>query len=142
MTDTQLYETMIDFNSFYVHYLSKMDKAFTGGEFGTAAMRCMAFIKSNGRCTQKELSERFGIDMAYLSRTIGKLTEDGYLQKEANDADKRSHYYELTDTSRKVVLEQEKRMYDHILSTVAHLSNEEKETLGECFSRIKKLLDR
>ena len=142
MTDTQLYETMIDFNSFYVHYLSKMDKAFTGGEFGTAAMRCMAFIKSNGRCKQKELSEHFGIDMAYLSRTVRILTENGYLRKEANDADKRSHYYELTDSGKKAVSEQEKRMYDQILSTVAHLSNEEKETLGECFSRIKKLLNR
>lgn len=142
MNDIKIYETIIDFNSFYICYLSKMDKAFTGGEFSIPAMRCMVYINSHGKSTQKELSEHFGIDMAYLSRTIKKLTEDGYLIKQSNSADKRSHYYDLTKSGKHAVCEQKKRMSNHILSTVDHLSENKKEELCKCFLKIKKLLNK
>lgn len=78
--------------------------------------------------------------MAYLSRTVKALLNSGYLTKEDNEADGRSHYYELTDAGRAAVAAQEARMLDHVLSTVAHLSDDEQEELAACFTRIRSLL--
>ena len=86
MEKSDLYHTITDFNSFYVHYLANMNQAFTGERLNVTGMRCMVFIRANGRSTQKELSERFGIDMAYLSRTVKALLNSGYLTKEDNEA--------------------------------------------------------
>ena len=140
MEKSDLYHTIMDFNSFYVHYLANMNLAFTGERLNVTGMRCMVFIKANGRSTQKELSERFGIDMAYLSRTVKALLNSGYLTKEDNEADGRSHFYHLTDVGRAAVTAQEARMLDHVLSTVAHLSDHEQEELAACFTRIQSLL--
>ena len=140
MEKSDLYHTITDFNSFYVHYLANMNQAFSGERFNVTGMRCMVFIKANGRSTQKELSERFGIDMAYLSRTVKALLNSGYLTKEDNEADGRSHFYDLTEAGRAAVAVQEARMLDHVLSTVAHLSDHEQEELAACFARIRSLL--
>ena len=78
--------------------------------------------------------------MAYLSRTVKALLNSGYLTKEDNEADGRSHYYDLTDAGRSAVAAQEARMLDHVLSTVAHLSDDEQEELAACFTRIRSLL--
>ncbi len=56
------------------------------------------------------------------------------------EADGRSHFYHLTDVGRAVVTAQEARMLDHVLSTVAHLSDHEQEELAACFTRIQSLL--
>ena len=135
-----LYHAITDFNSFYVHYLANMNQAFSGERFNVTGMRCMVFIKANGRSTQKELSERFGIDMAYLSRTVKALLNSGYLTKEDNEADGRSHFYDLTEAGRAAVAAQETRMLNHVLSTVAQLSDHEQEELAACFTRIQSLL--
>lgn len=135
-----LYHAITDFNSFYVHYLANMNQAFSGERLNVTGMRCMVFIKASGRSTQKELSERFGIDMAYLSRTVKALLNSGYLTKEDNEADGRSHFYDLTEAGKAAVAAQEARMLDYVLSTVAHLSADEQEELAACFSRIRFLL--
>ena len=73
MEKSDLYHTITDFNSFYVHYLANMNQAFTGERLNVTGMRCMVFIRANGRSTQKELAACFTRIQSLLS-TKGEST--------------------------------------------------------------------
>ena len=136
----KIYKEIIDFNGFYIHFLSQMNKSFTGNKMNVTQMRSLIYIHANGRCTPKQISERFSIDLAYLCRNIRELESKGYVKCIPNDADGRSHLLMLTAAGEQAYEQQSKRVCEYVQSCVVHLSDKQVSELVGHMDAIKQLL--
>lgn len=91
--------------------------------------RVLIILYENGSMTQRELTERMGVQPGSASEVIGKLEKAGLIERSSSQADRRTVDIQLTETGRKeaeeAALQRKKRHQDMF----SNLSDEEKNTL-------------
>lgn len=98
-----------------------------GGKGGQE--RILSILYKTGVMTQRELTERIGIQPGSASEVIGKLESTGLIVRIPSSTDRRTADIELTDAGREraeAVIRQRSIRHQEML---ACLSEEEKETL-------------
>lgn len=91
--------------------------------------RILIILQEEGNMTQRELTERLGIQPGSASEVIGKLESAGLIQRSPSQKDRRTTDIQLTETGKaqaKEAAEQRKRRHQDMFSC---FSAEEKDTL-------------
>lgn len=82
-----------------------------------------------GSVTQRELTERLGIQPGSASEVITKLEDAGYIKRTPNEADRRTINIDLTETGKTAAEEAQKERKQRHEQMFSCLSDEEKKQL-------------
>lgn len=91
--------------------------------------RILRILSETGTMTQRELTERLGIQPGSASEVIGKLEKAGLIQRTASEADRRTADITLTEAGKAQAAEQAAQRQDRNREMFASLTEEEKKTL-------------
>lgn len=99
--------------------------------------RIMAVLGDTGPATQRELAERTLMDKVAVNRACRTLAERGFVEREPNATDGRSHHLELTAQGRSI--------YDRIMPLTlqmeqqlfASFSTAERDAFARLLSRVR-----
>lgn len=93
--------------------------------------RILIVLNEAGRITQRELTERLGIQPGSVSEVIAKLEASGYITRSASDVDRRTVDIALTEEGKKLAIEaaeQRKQRHEEMFSCLS--ADEKQELLG------------
>lgn len=91
--------------------------------------RILIILLETGNITQKELTERIGIQPGSASETIGKLENAGLIVRTESKDDRRTTNIELTDIGRLQAIEAAKEREERHQTMFSCLTEEEKEEM-------------
>lgn len=98
--------------------------------------RILIILHKSGTLTQKELTERLGIQAGSASEILSKLENAGLITRTTNTADRRTTDIQLTDAGTQLALdaaEQRQKRHQEMFSC---LSSEEQQTLLSLLEKI------
>jgi DNA-binding MarR family transcriptional regulator/N-acetylglutamate synthase-like GNAT family acetyltransferase len=113
------------------------DRYFGRRPLGEA--RVLFEIGSDG-ATPRDVRARLGLDSGYLSRMIGSLQRDGLVEKRPNPSDRRTTRLFLTRAGRAEMRELDRMADELAASTLAPLTDEERERLLRAQADVRHLL--
>lgn len=90
--------------------------------------RILIILNESGDITQRELTERLGIQPGSASEIIGKLENSGFITRTQNKEDRRTTDIRLTDTGKKLAIEaaeQRKCRHEEMFSCFSPQEKEE-----------------
>lgn len=100
--------------------------------------RVLIILNETGRITQRELTERLGIQPGSASEVIAKLEDSGYITRTPSETDRRTADIELTQTgkiSAQEAAEQRNKRHEEMFSC---LSDDEKNSLLLLLEKVNK----
>jgi len=98
--------------------------------------RILILLNETGGMTQKELTQRIGIQPGSISEVLGKLEKNGFIIRQMNQEDHRAIDIQLTDLGQKQAIEftyQRELRHEEMFSC---LSLEEQKTLLELIEKL------
>lgn len=99
--------------------------------------RILIILNEAGRITQRDLTERLGIQPGSASEVLSKLENAGWILRTQNEADRRTTDISLTDAGRKLAEEasaQRRKRHEEMFSC---LSEEERQELLSLLEKIR-----
>jgi MarR family transcriptional regulator for hemolysin len=84
-------------------YLSLLTKQVEGLGISRYYYALTYICYHDGLLTQKALANELGKDKSIIVNIIDTLSEQGFVYREVNPADRREHFLEVTDKAKKVV---------------------------------------
>ena len=97
------------------------------GKAGQA--RILRILSKHGPMSQRELTEKLGIQPGSASEILGKLEKAGLLQRQPDEGDRRTFTVSLTEEGTARAADSEKAQSADVHKAFSVLSDEEKETL-------------
>ncbi|KAJ49974.1 DNA-binding MarR family transcriptional regulator [Clostridium tetanomorphum] len=104
--------------------------------------RTLMNLKQSGKCTLKELSGRIHVSNSSLCIMLNKMVEEGIVQREIDDKDRRNTFYNLSNCGRKFL---EKELDKKLLTMgdkIGNLSEEEKEKFIVYLKGIEEIIEK
>lgn len=98
--------------------------------------RILIILKESGTLTQKELTERLGIQPGSASEILSKLESAGLITRTQNETDRRTTDILLTDTGTQLALEAAEQRQKRHEAMFSCLTPEEKATLLSLLEKI------
>lgn len=89
-----------------------------------------------GSITQRELTERLGIQPGSASEVIAKLESAGYIKRTPSEADRRTVDIELTETGKKVTADAKEQRVQRHKEMFSCLSDDEKKELLSLLEKV------
>lgn len=111
------------------HYMGRGHHHHGGGPVGHGQGRLLGMIAREGEINQKDLVEHLDIRPSSLSEMLGKLETEGYIQRQKDEADKRSVIISITEAGRNIISETMQARRDYVNALFAPLSLEEQEQM-------------
>lgn len=100
--------------------------------------RVLRILSEAGSMTQRELTERLGIQPGSASEVIGKLEKAGLIQRTTSVADRRTADILLTEAGKAQAEEQTTMRRQRTREMFASLTDEEKETLRALLEKLNR----
>ncbi len=94
-----------DFNRFYTRALGLTGRAYLQSGRTLAEVRLIHEIGATGPTTARVLASALGIDEAQLSRMIGRLVNEGVVERQADAADGRQQFLILSAAGQRLLAE-------------------------------------
>lgn len=85
------------FNRFYTVSMGFLDSGYLDTEYSIAETRILFEIKMHEKCIQSDIAKTLHIDKSYLSRLVKRFYENGLIEKDKSEEDKRVTYLSLTE---------------------------------------------
>lgn len=132
ITRRELYDKAVDRNDKLILNLRDLSHTMRFLYEGKGSQKRILIILSEigGSVTQRELTERLGIQPGSASEVIAKLEDAGYIRRTPNEADRRTINIDLTETGKTAAEEEaqneRKQRHEQMFSC---LSEEEKKQL-------------
>jgi DNA-binding MarR family transcriptional regulator len=79
-------------------------------ELGTQGFTALAVVQVHGPLRVSEVAEQLGVDLSVASRQIASLTAEGYVERRADDRDRRAQLVAVTRAGRRALRESHRRM--------------------------------
>jgi DNA-binding MarR family transcriptional regulator len=79
-------------------------------ELGTQGFTALAVVQLHGPLRVSEVAEQLGVDLSVASRQIASLTAEGYVERRADDRDRRAQLVAVTRAGRRALRESHRRM--------------------------------
>lgn len=98
--------------------------------------RILIILHESDALTQKELTERLGIQPGSASEILSKLENAGLITRTPNEADRRTTDIQLTNTGMKLALEAVEQRQKRHQEMFSCLSSEERQTLLSLLEKI------
>lgn len=99
--------------------------------------RILIILNGSGAITQRDLTERLGIQPGSASEILSKLEGSGWIVRTQNEADRRTTDISLTDSGREIAeeaLRQRRKRHEEMFSC---LSGEEKQELLSLLDKVR-----
>lgn len=98
--------------------------------------RILIILHESDALTQKELTERLGIQPGSASEILSKLENAGLITRTTNETDRRTTDIQLTDTGTELALEAVEQRQKRHQEMFSCLSSEERQTLLSLLEKI------
>jgi DNA-binding MarR family transcriptional regulator/GNAT superfamily N-acetyltransferase len=89
-----------DFNRLYTRQLGLLNQGFMGSQLTLTEARVLYELAKRADVTASEVAADLQLDVAYLSRILGKFRRRGWLSRRASDSDSRRQHLRLTASGR------------------------------------------
>jgi len=89
-----------DFNRLYTRQLGLLNQGFLGSKLTLTEARVLYELAMRADVTASEIAADLQLDVAYLSRILGKFRKRGWLNRKASDSDGRRQHLRLTAAGR------------------------------------------
>jgi DNA-binding MarR family transcriptional regulator/GNAT superfamily N-acetyltransferase len=126
------------FNRLVTRQVGALNDRYLGGR-PLGESRVLSEIAGGG-ATPRDIRARLGLDSGYVSRMLGALERDGLVVKKPNPADGRTPLLKATAKGRARMRELDKRADEHASSTLAPLTDGERERLLAAQDEVRRLL--
>lgn len=103
--------------------------------------RILIILLEAGTMTQRELTERIGIQPGSASEVIGKLEDSGFIQRTPSQSDRRTTDIHLTEAGRARALEAAQQRKSRHREMFSCLTEEERETLLILLEKLNRYWD-
>lgn len=98
--------------------------------------RVMIVLNETGTITQRELTERLGIQPGSASEVIGKLESAGLLKRTPSPSDRRTTDIQLTEAGKSAAIEARAQREARHIQMFSCLTEDEKDTLVQLLERV------
>jgi DNA-binding MarR family transcriptional regulator len=105
-------------------------------ELGTQGFNALAVVHVGGPMRVSDVAERLGVDLSVASRQVSALIKGGYLEREADEADRRAYLVRTTEPGQRVLKESHRRMVHAFRRALADWSSEDVATLSAALARL------
>ncbi|MGB4659032.1 MAG: MarR family transcriptional regulator [Mobilitalea sp.] len=120
-----------------------LDKALKEYELSSGSYPYLFILKNNEGISQSKISEELGCDKAMTARTITKLIELGYIDKQKDESNYKSNKIYLTEKARIVIVQVIDKIDELIQLMTMGLSEQEKlntmDSMNKILNNIRKL---
>jgi DNA-binding MarR family transcriptional regulator len=79
-------------------------------ELGTQGFTALAVVQVHGPLRVSEVAELLGVDLSVASRQIASLTAEGFVERRADERDRRAQLVAITPAGLRVLRESHRRM--------------------------------
>lgn len=114
-------------------YLDKVLKEF---ELSSGSYPYLFVLKDNEGISQSKISEELGCDKAMTARTITKLIDLGYIDRQKDESNYKSNKIYLTNKARIVIVQLIDKINELIFLMTADLSEQEKLNTMDSLNKI------
>lgn len=128
------------FNRYYTRRIDLLDETFLCSGFTLAEARVLYEVANSDGPTAADLSERLGIDQAYLSRMLARFDRRKLVRRTRSAQDSRKSHLRLTAAGRAALVPLDRAAREHVEGLLAPLSGEERADLVASMRRIERLL--
>jgi DNA-binding MarR family transcriptional regulator/GNAT superfamily N-acetyltransferase len=127
------------FNRFYTRQIGLLRQGLLGTPYSLSEARVLYEI-AKGETKAAALAERLGLDPAFLSRTLHRLTARGLVAQTPSDTDRRQSILALTDRGRSEFAGLDRRSQQDTAAQLAGLAATDQRRLVAAMSAIQALL--
>ena len=128
------------FSRFYTNLLGLLNKHLLNTPFSLTEARILYELAETPGGTAKQLAAKLEVDPGYLSRTLKKLVQQGYLQRQPCATDHREYHLSLTAEGGRTMAQLSKLSDAQGSGLLAHLSDAEQQQLTFCMQQVQLLL--
>ena len=112
------------------------------GPFARGQFAVLAALRVHGSHTLTELADRERVTAPSMNRTVNCLAESGFVQRSADETDRRKVNILLTESGDAVVTETVRRRDAWLTQVLSELSNEERATLAAASQIMRGIAER
>jgi DNA-binding MarR family transcriptional regulator len=138
--DEAIRKQVRSFNRFFAVKIRVFNRYAFGTPYSLVEGRIVGEIGRNTDCTANQIAEYLDMDKSYLSRVIGKLEEDGLIDKTKSDEDSRKKHLSLTKKGWALYEELERLSDAQVGEMLSDLSADQIEDLSKSMSTIQSIL--
>lgn len=91
--------------------------------------RLLVMLLRRGTVTQAEFGRLLGLEKSWVSRSVDKLVEQGWVERSVLPADRRNLQLQLTPTGKQAAREVDNRMSKHALSVLDRVPAAERQAV-------------
>jgi DNA-binding MarR family transcriptional regulator len=106
-------------------------------ELGTQGFTALAVLQVHGPQRISEVAQRLGVDLSVASRQIAALAAEGYVERRADDRDRRAQLVAVTRAGRRVLRESHRRMVAAFTRVLGSWSDEDVNALTGGLERLR-----
>lgn len=128
------------FNRFYTNFLGLLNEKLLGKSVSLTEGRILFEIDKYPDCNARDLMELLRIDKGYLSRTLSRLEQSGFLKKNLSKKDKRARILSLTTKGEKLLDGINRNATSEIKNILKALRKSEREGLVSAMLEIETIL--
>ena len=138
-TDTAVV-SLRKFSRFYTNLLGLLNKHLLNSPFSLTEARILYELAEMPCITAKQLAAELEVDPGYLSRTLKKLLQQGYLQRQLSATDGREYQLSLTAEGNHTLVQLSKLSDAQGSGLLAHLGEAEQQQLVASMQQVQRLL--
>ena len=109
-------------------------------ELGTQGFTALAVAQRFGPVRVSDIAERLRIDMSVASRQVRALMDAGYVQRDADDADRRAHRITVTERVAAVLQESHRRMVTAFEGALSDWDEQDVAALADGMTRLREAI--
>ena len=128
------------FNRFYTRQIGVLNEKLIRSPYSLTEVRVLYELASHNGITARELASELDIDSGYLSRTIKKFNELGFIEKQVNDADQREVALSLTAKGQRAFAPLDATASTEVEKMLAKLPESEQKKLVAAMGTIHEVL--
>ena len=128
------------FNRFFAVKIRVFNRYAFETPYSLVEGRVICEIERHTGCTANQIAEILDMDKSYLSRVIGKLEDDGLLEKSISENDNRKKHLYLTEKGQILFDELEKLSDAQVEDMLAGLNAEQIEAVSKSMHTIQSIL--
>lgn len=125
--------------------IEKLNRRFSERRYGENPLMkgqflCLLTLQTNGPLKQTDLASKLGIRPTSASEILSKLEQQGLINRQPSDTDKRIHFVSLTDAGQEKAELGREKSKGYYAALLGGLSTDEKDSLYTLLSKIRKNL--
>jgi DNA-binding MarR family transcriptional regulator len=105
-------------------------------ELGSQGFNALAAFWKSGPMRVSDVAQALGVDLSVASRQVGALIEAGYVERQADERDRRASVVSLSDAGRKVLRESHRRMVHAFSEALSEWSEDDVTHLSRGLARL------